>query len=932
MATSSLVAPSLHGQAVTEKLTKANHVLWKAQVLATLRGAQMAGFLDRSIQPPPAIIILATKDKDGKETTEKVANPVATFTNAADVWDAIEEIFNSQSRARIINTHMALSSTVKGNRSIAEYVGKMKGLADEMASAGKALDDDDLISHILAGGRGGGGRGGGRNGDANRGGHGGFGRGGGRGDDGSFNNNNRPTCQLCGKIGHTVHKCWKRFDASFTGEDKSANVAASSYEVDTNWYIDSGATDHITSELDKLTVKDKYAGNDQVHTASGSGVAQIGGSATGSSAAETRSPGSASREESVSPEETHDFMHGPVQSQFSIGAAGAGNDDGSPVLRDVSAELQSDSDAAPISSSPSTSAPSGGAVHSTHADQVTSPSPAASEQSEQEQQTTQASDQTRPVTRLQKGISKPKRYTDGTVRYGCLTTTGEPENLREAMANSNWRLAMEQEYSAFMSNKTWHLVPPTQGKNIIDCKWMYKIKRKADGSIDRYKARLVAKGFKQRYGIDYEDTFSLVVKAATIRLILSIAVSKGWSLRQLDVQNAFLHGYLEEEVYMRQPPGFENKGQPNYLCKLDKALYGLKQAPRAWYSRLSTKLQELGFISSKADTSLFFYNKGGCTIFILVYVDDIIVASSSAEVVAALLKDLEKDFALKDLGDLHYFLGIEVKKVSQGLVLSQAWYASDILKRAGMSICKPASTPLSTTEKLSIEDGDFLGQNDASHYRSIVGALQYLTLTRSDLSFLVNKVCQFLHSPTTVHWSAVKRILRYIKGTVEFGLRFGKSDSMLISAFSDADWAGCSDDRRSTGGFAVFLGPNLISWSARKQATVSRSSTEAEYKALANATTEVTWVRKILDELRIARPSVAQLWCDNLGATYLSANPVFHARTKHIEIDYHFVREQVAKKLLDIQFISTTDQLADGFTKSLPAPSLAQYRHNLNLG
>ncbi|XP_052169207.1 uncharacterized mitochondrial protein AtMg00810-like [Oryza glaberrima] len=374
------------------------------------------------------------------------------------------------------------------------------------------------------------------------------------------------------------------------------------------------------------------------------------------------------------------------------------------------------------------------------------------------------------------------------------------------------------------------------------------------------------------------------------------------------------------------------KGQPNYLCKLDKALYGLKQAPRAWYSRLSTELQELGFISSKADTSLFFYNKGGCTIFILVYVDDIIVASSSSEVVAALLKDLEKNFALKDLGDLHYFLGIEVKKVTQGLVLSQARYASDILKRAGMSICKPASTPLSTTEKLSIEDGDFLGQNDASHYRSIVGALQYLTLTRPDLSFSVNKVCQFLHSPTTVHWSAVKRILRYIKGTVEFGLRFGKYDSMLISAFSDADWAGCSDDRRSTGGFAVFLGPNLISWSARKQATVSRSSIEAEYKALANATAEVTWVRKILDELRIARPSVAQLWCDNLGATYLSANPVFHARTKHIEIDYHFVREQVAKKLLDIRFISTTDQLADGFTKSLPAPSLAQYRHNLNLG
>lgn len=184
---------------------------------------------------------------------------------------------------------------------------------------------------------------------------------------------------------------------------------------------------------------------------------------------------------------------------------------------------------------------------------------------------------------------------------------------------------------------------------------MYKIKRKADGSLDRYKTRLVAKGFKQRYGIDYEDTFSPIVKAVTIRTVLSIVVSRGWSLRQLDVQNAFLHGVLEEEVYMRQPPGYENAKTPNYVCKLDKALYGLKQAPRAWYSRLSGKLYELGFKSSKADTSLFLYNKGGVTIYLLVYVDDIIVASSVPSATTALLQDLTKEFAQEDLGDLHFF-------------------------------------------------------------------------------------------------------------------------------------------------------------------------------------------------------------------------------------------------------------------------------------
>jgi hypothetical protein len=267
-------------------------------------------------------------------------------------------------------------------------------------------------------------------------------------------------------------------------------------------------------------------------------------------------------------------------------------------------------------------------------------------------------------TRLQKGIRNPKTYTDGTVRYSFLCTTGEPQNFHEALSNTDWRKAMDEEYDALIKNKTWHLVPSHQGnKNIIDCKWVYRIKKNADGSIDRYKARLVAKGFKQRYGIDYEETFSPVVKSATIRLVLAIAVSRGWSLRQLDVKNAFLHGVLEEEVYMKQPPGYEDANAPHHICKLDKALYGLKQAPRAWYSRLSTKLQQLGFQPSKGDTSLFIYNKSGIMVFVLVYVDDMIVTSSSSQAISTLVSDLNTHFAIKDLGDLHFFLGIEVKKV-----------------------------------------------------------------------------------------------------------------------------------------------------------------------------------------------------------------------------------------------------------------------------
>jgi hypothetical protein len=232
-------------------------------------------------------------------------------------------------------------------------------------------------------------------------------------------------------------------------------------------------------------------------------------------------------------------------------------------------------------------------------------------------------------------------YTDGTVWYGChAPAIAEPRSISEALSNCHWKNAMDSEYHALQKNKTWHLVSPQQGRNIIDCKWVYKIKRKADGSLDRYKARLVAKGFKQRYGIDYKDTFSPVVKSTTIRIILSITILEEWHLRQLDVQNAFLHGNLEEDVYMRQPLGYENKNMPNYVCRLDKSLYGLKQAPRAWYSRLSTKLCELGFKASKADTPLFYFHKNSIIMFELVYVDDIIITSSDQKATEGLLHQL----------------------------------------------------------------------------------------------------------------------------------------------------------------------------------------------------------------------------------------------------------------------------------------------------
>ncbi|KAM3262177.1 hypothetical protein ACQJBY_052712 [Aegilops geniculata] len=429
---------------------------------------------------------------------------------------------------------------------------------------------------------------------------------------------------------------------------------------------------------------------------------------------------------------------------------------------------------------------------------------------------------------------------------------------------------MEQEYHALLKNDTWRLVPPKAGVNIIDSKWVFKVKKHADGSIEKYKARLVARGFKQRLGLDYEDTFSPVVKPTTIQLLLSLAITRGWSLRQLDVQNAFLHGVLEEE-------------------------------------------------------------RPTVTMYLLVYVDDIIVVSSSDYAADRLVSALSADFAVKDLGQLHYFLGLEVLSSGSGLTLTQQKYSLDILRRSGMLQCKPATTPMSSTDRLSALDGSLLSADEATEYRSIVGGLQYLTITRPDISSAVNRVCQFLHAPRDSHWAAVKRILRYIRSTSSYGLHLQPAPSGVLSAFSDADWAGSPDDRRSTGGYAVFLGSNLIAWSARKQATVSCSSTEAEYKAVANATTELIWIQFLLKELKVPQKQPPVLWCDNIGATYLSSNPVFHARTKHIEVDYHFVRERVAQKLLLINFISSKDQLADIFTKPLPLPQFEGCRRNLNL-
>ncbi|KAL5706290.1 hypothetical protein ACHQM5_024479 [Ranunculus cassubicifolius] len=436
---------------------------------------------------------------------------------------------------------------------------------------------------------------------------------------------------------------------------------------------------------------------------------------------------------------------------------------------------------------------------------------------------------------------------------------------------------MGAEFNALQQNGTWSLVPPHPDMNVLPNKWVFKIKRKADGSIERRKARLVANGFHQQEGIDYTETFSPVVKHATIRTVIALAVHHNWPIRQLDVQNAFLHGFLSEEVYMRQPAGFIDPNFPSYVCKLHRSLYGLKQAPRAWFKRFSNYLEDLGFQESKSDYSLFTFKEGSFLIILLIYVDDILITGNNSSYVAKFIQQLGQLFSMKDLGPLNFFLGIEATYKDGGLYLTQTRYTVDLLSRTKFLDVKPVSSPAQAGQKLSLYDGELL--HDASQYRSVVGALQYLTITRPDISYAVNQVCQFMHKPTTTHWTAVKRILRYLKHTHDNGL-FYRPSSLRIEAYSDADYAGNPDDRHSTGGYCIYLGYNPISWSAKKHKTISRSSTEAEYRQLAYTAAEISWLRSLFKDLGVTL-SPPTIWCDNISSISLASNPVFHSKMKH---------------------------------------------------
>lgn len=493
---------------------------------------------------------------------------------------------------------------------------------------------------------------------------------------------------------------------------------------------------------------------------------------------------------------------------------------------------------------------------------------------------------------------------------------GEPRSFAEAEKDAAWRAAMQLEMDAVEQNRTWELADLPRGHRAITLKWVFKLKRDGAGAIIKHKARLVARGFLQQEGVDFDDAFAPVARMESVRLLLALAAQEGWRVHHMDVKSAFLNGDLKEEVYVHQPPGFAIPGQEGKVLRLRKALYGLRQAPRAWNAKLDSTLKKMGFEQSPHEAAVYRRGSGGNALLVGVYVDDLVITGIKDAEVAAFKEDMKATFQMSDLGLLSFYLGIEVHQDHSGIALRQSAYAKRIVELAGLTDCHPALTPME--ERLKLSRDSTTEEVDATQYRRLVGSLRYLAHTRPDLAFSVGYVSRFMERPTSEHQQAVKRIVRYVAGTLDHGLHYPRCPGAAhFVGYSDSDHAGDIDTSKSTSGILFFLGKCLVSWQSVKQQVVALSSCEAEYIAASTACTQALWLARLLGDLLVRDTRTVQLLVDSKSALALAKNPVFHERSKHIRLRYHFIRSCLEEGSIEASYINTTDQLADLLTKPL---------------
>nr|GEY96230.1 copia-type polyprotein [Tanacetum cinerariifolium] len=483
----------------------------------------------------------------------------------------------------------------------------------------------------------------------------------------------------------------------------------------------------------------------------------------------------------------------------------------------------------------------------------------------------------------------------------------DPVYFEKAIKIDKWKKAVDAEIEAIEKNNTWHLIDLPKDAKCIRVKWVYKTKLNENGEVEKYKARLVAKGYGQEYGIDYMEVFAPVARMDTIRMMVAIAAQRGWKLFQMDVKSAFLYGKLEEDVYVQQPPGYVIAENENKVYKLSKALYGLKQAPRAWFKRIDEYFMSTGFEKSKAENTLFI-KKGSNSkvIFVNIYVDDLIFTSNDDEMMEDFRCSMKREFEMTDLGKMRFFLGIEVTQTTAGIHISQRTYALKMLERFGMLECNSVKNPMVPGTKLKNDDGEKV---DSTLFKQMVGSL----------------------IPMIEHYDAAKRVMRYIQGTLDFGIWYERGGKGELKVYADSDYVGDLNDRKSTTGYVVLWDGVAITWASRKQSIVALSSTEAEYVAAAACACQVIWVRDVLKEFSSDTSEATKIQCDNTSAIKLSKNPVFHGKCKHIGVRYHFLRDLVNNGTVELEFCGTKDQLADTLTKPLQRDVFIKIREQLGV-
>ncbi|KAL0428623.1 UNVERIFIED_CONTAM: Retrovirus-related Pol polyprotein from transposon RE1 [Sesamum latifolium] len=477
----------------------------------------------------------------------------------------------------------------------------------------------------------------------------------------------------------------------------------------------------------------------------------------------------------------------------------------------------------------------------------------------------------------------------------ALSIIKEPRCYMQAKDCKEWVHAMQQEIQALEKNQTWDIMDLPTGKKLL--------------------------------GVSGCISFSPVAKAVTVRTLLAVASGNRWPIHQVDINNAFLHGFLDEDIYMTAPDGYQIPSGKVY--KLKRSLYGLKQASRQWIFKLTAKLISYGFTQSSHDYCLFFKDTAAGLHVLLIYVDDVLITCASVTEIDHIKQFLHSEFTIKDLGPAKYFLGLEIARSAAGTSVTQHKFIRDIIQDAGLVNAKPTLTPLPLGLKLSSHNSPVL--TDPEPFRHLIGRLLYLNFTRPDISYGTQQLSQFVHKPCLVHMDAAFHLIRYLKGCPDRGLFFPSSSSFVVRAYCDADWASCVDSRRSLTGYCVFLGDALISWKTKKQPTVARSTAEAEYRSLGSTVCELRWITYLLQDLHVPVSLPIPLDCDNQAALHIVANPVFHERTKHLEIDCHLVRDLYKVGFVLPSHVSSKTQLADLFTKTLPRHAFLHFLSKMGL-